>query len=1111
MKRNRFGRGFARIAGVGTGSDRVYDGEKMGSHFIADFHVHSHYSRATSRDLVPEKIDFWARLKGVTVVGSGDFTHPGWKSELQEKLEPAEPGLFKLREACRYRDPRFSWADSLPVRFMLTGEVSSIYKKQGRVRKVHNLLFAPDFAAVEAIQSELLRRKANISSDGRPILGMDCHDLLELSLDASRGAVFFVPAHIWTPWFSVLGDHSGFASIAECFEDLTAHIRAVETGLSSDPPMNWLCRFLDPFTIISNSDAHSVEKIGREANLLGSELSWDGIIGAVRTGAAEKFLGTIEFFPQEGKYHFDGHRRCNVCLHPHEAVKNKGLCPVCGKPVTIGVLHRVMELCDRAAGEERSLRHPFHSLISLREVIAEILCVSPAAGKVEEFYFSLLKKMGPELAILMDIPLERIRSIAGDEVGEAIERMRCGKVFISEGYDGEYGRIRVFAEHELKGAPRQKKLFKEEPGATARPEVPTSESVSARLQPLERSAGSKPDVVENGRSEEANAVQLAAIGHFTGPALVIAGPGTGKTQVLAQRIAHLVSQRAVDPRNTMAVTFTNKAAREMRERVARLLPGHRGVAELAVSTFHSFGLQVLRAHTDAGNRRPGFAILDEDERRFVLTTVAEAATISADVAVDAISQAKQTLPDPARMEASGLRQLFENYERRLEELNAYDIDDLIAATCTLFERHPQIAAAYRWDLRFILVDECQDMNESQYRLLKLIQPPADGNLFLIGDPHQAIYGFRGADAAIIERFLQEYSPIATYRLQRSYRCSDTILHASTQVIHGATAAKGNLIGVAPGVKIRLARCPTGKSEAEFIARKIEEMAGGLRFFSLDSKIANGEKESGIESLSDFAVLCRFGEQMRDLRQAFDHHGIPIQTVEDPPFFKKEPLKTLTAVLRWGSAASENAILGEALIKRLPTGRRILSHWDEIMAGLRARPAVRDKLIFLAEHHVSFDTEEQRGDLNRLLVTAETYGQDLDGFLKWIGLGIGADTHRPELESVSLMTIHAAKGLEFACVFIPACEEGVLPYSLFAASTREGDVSEERRLLYVGMTRAKSHLFLTHADKRILFGRDFALPRSRFLDPIEAALLENVSAPAHKKEPEGPRQLKLFDF
>ncbi len=329
--------------------------------FVADLHIHSHLSRATSKDLDLEHLHLWAQRKGISVVATGDFTHPRWFAELRDKLIPAEPGLYRLRDdLARVVDESVPGACARPVRFMLSVEVSSIYGKAGRTRKVHNLVYAPDFEAAAQVSSHLARL-GNIASDGRPILGVDSRDLLDITLQSSPDA-FLVPAHVWTPWFSALGAQSGFDSIDECYGDLAAHIFAVETGLSSDPAMNWRLSQLDRFALISSSDAHSPEKLGREANLFDGELSYFAMRDALRTRGAA-FLGTVEFFPEEGKYHYDGHRKCGVVVDPDEALACGQICRVCGKKLTGGVMGRVAALADRPAGFRPPSAKPFSSLV----------------------------------------------------------------------------------------------------------------------------------------------------------------------------------------------------------------------------------------------------------------------------------------------------------------------------------------------------------------------------------------------------------------------------------------------------------------------------------------------------------------------------------------------------------------------------------------------------------------------------------------------------------------------------------------------------------------------------------------------------------------------------
>lgn len=420
---------------------------------IADLHMHSKYSRATSPDMTPENLWKWAQLKGIKVLGTGDFTHPEWLSELKEKLDDCGNGLFKLKEKYRHKDIPDSCVSDMY--FMLTAEISCIYSKNGRVRKVHCILLAPDFNVAGKINAGL-SKIGNLSADGRPILGLDAKKLLEIVLDASAEAML-IPAHAWTPHFSVFGAASGFDSLEECFEELTPHIYAIETGLSSDPGMNWRLSQLDNITLTSHSDAHSPRKIGREANILDTEIAYKAITDALKKKGG--FIGTIEFFPEEGKYHYDGHRMCEVSLSPEETIKNNYLCPVCGKKVTIGVMHRVAKLADRKDGFRPKDAPVFYSAIPLQEIISETLKVGVSSKAVQKEYFNLIEKLGNEFKILMDTPIENIEKAGNPQIAEAIARMRQGKVLIAPGFDGEYGKIKIFEEVERKKVKGQTRLF----------------------------------------------------------------------------------------------------------------------------------------------------------------------------------------------------------------------------------------------------------------------------------------------------------------------------------------------------------------------------------------------------------------------------------------------------------------------------------------------------------------------------------------------------------------------------------------------------------------------------------------------------------------------------
>lgn len=413
---------------------------------LADLHIHSPFSRATSKESHLQGLAFWARVKGLGLLGTGDFTHPEWFAHLRENLTEAEPGLYRLKGAEARLIEGMSPAGESP-RFLLSGEISSIYKRGGKVRKVHNLIFAPSLEAAARF-NERLGRLGNVKSDGRPILGLDSKDLLELQLEVMPEG-FLVPAHIWTPWFSLFGSKSGFDSIEECFGDLAEHIFAVETGLSSDPWMNRLVSGLDGVSLISNSDCHSPSKLGREANLLDCEPEFAKIKQAIRD-PAQGLKGTVEFYPDEGKYHLDGHRKCEVRFTPEETKKHAGRCPVCQKPLTVGVLSRVMELADRKEPLYPEGQEHFESLIPLAEVLSEILGVGAASKAVTREYVKLVNLFGSEFACLREVEPERLAGEYSPLLGLAMERMRKGEVFREGGFDGEYGRILLFQEKELR-------------------------------------------------------------------------------------------------------------------------------------------------------------------------------------------------------------------------------------------------------------------------------------------------------------------------------------------------------------------------------------------------------------------------------------------------------------------------------------------------------------------------------------------------------------------------------------------------------------------------------------------------------------------------------------
>jgi len=1065
--------------------------------FYADLHVHSKYSRATSRDLDLEHLAHWAARKGIAVVATGDFTHPAWAAELKQKLVPAEPGLYRLAPDIETALMRtLPAACRTPVRFMLEVEISTIYKKGDKTRKIHHLIYAPDFATVDRISARLARI-GNIASDGRPILGLDSRDLLEIGLDGGPGA-YLVPAHIWTPWFAALGSQSGFDSIVECYGDLAPHIFAVETGLSSDPAMNWRLSFLDRYRLVSNSDAHSPGKLGREATAFDGEMDYFAIKRALETGTG--YAGTVEFFPEEGKYHLDGHRKCAARLTPRETLANGGRCPVCGEAVTVGVLHRIEMLADRseAAAVPPPTAGKVESLVPLPEVLAEINGTGPTSKAVARNYDRLIATLGPELSILDAVPVEDITRATSSLLAEAITRLRAGQVIREAGYDGEYGVIRLFEERELRRLRAGGAVLFEE-AESGKPKRPTEKRASASANsnpPLEgegRIAEGDPgwggsqatelqeyhplpaplrgaDLSPPGGGKESGVLagldedQRAAARIVDGPLMILAGPGSGKTRTLTFRIAHLVAERDVAPNNCLAVTFTRRAAGEMRERLAQLIPA--AADAVAVHTFHSLGLAILRETPGAAGLQRGFRVAGEAERLALLTEALAVSEGKAARLLRAISKAKRTqTPPPAEIAAA-----MAAYRDALAARDTVDFDDLVALPVEMLTRDPALAARWRDRFRFVSIDEFQDVDEQQYRLVQLLAPPGS-NLCIIGDPNQAIYGFRGADAACFTRFATDYPGAAVVNLKRNYRSTGTIVTASAQII---AAPEEGALALVRDMRERIAihAAASERAEAEFVVATIERLIGGSSFFAIDSGRVTGPAEHAL-GFSDFAALCRTDAQTAALGEALARSGIPFKTGSHR---------------RLADEPAVRALMAEIDVDDTPLTDRL--------AAAAAR----------LDQQAGADPAALRSALARLTALAAPGDGDRTRLADAVALATEADFLDPRAERVSLLTLHAAKGLEFAVVFVVGLEDGLLPLRWGARD--EASDAEERRLFYVGMTRAKDRLILSRAKQRLWRGKVRALEPSPFLGDIEAALVRHQQAQPVRRRPED-RQLTLF--
>lgn len=1042
--------------------------------FYADLHVHSKYSRATSRNCDLEHLALWARKKGITVVGTGDFTHPAWLAELKDKLVPAEPGLFRLRP-----DLERSVAERLPrachgaTRFMLSVEISTIYKKDEATRKIHHLIYAPDFATAEGVNHRL-GKIGNLNSDGRPILGLDSRHLLEIALESGPGA-YLVPAHIWTPWFAALGSKSGFDSIDLCYADLAPHIFAVETGLSSDPPMNWRVSSLDRFRLVSNSDAHSPEKLGREACAFTSDLDYFAIRRALETGAG--YAGTVEFFPEEGKYHLDGHRACRVRLEPRETRAAGGACCVCGKALTVGVMHRVEALADRMDDAPPDTAGGVQNLVPLPEVLSELYEVGSKSKRVSQQYEQLLGQLGPELPLLTEVPVDDVRRVTSSLFAEAIIRLRERRVIRDAGYDGAYGTIRLFQPDELRRHTVGRSLFGD---AIAAPDAPAGKPSPAPVpqQPTPRPAAmaqEAPTAYGQGSkvAPELDADQRRAVEAGTGPLLIVAGPGSGKTRTLTHRIAHLVRHRSVTAASCLAITFTRRAADEMRSRLQTLLPDV--WQHIPVSTFHALGLAILRENWNAAGLQRGFRIATAAQRLGILQQALDVSETQARRLLAAISHAKRTqaVPEAARLAHAG-----ETYQRELTLRNLVDYDDLVALAADLLAARPDLQASFRQRYPWVFVDEYQDVDEQQVRLIKQLAP-ADGNVCAIGDANQAIYGFRGADVRFFERFQDDFPNAQVVRLQRNYRSQPHIVTLSSQLMAQSAFQPASVSGrVAESQRITLHEAASEAAEAEFVVRTVEQLLGGHSFFSIDSGRA-AAAATGNLSFADIAVLYRMEAQAPALVEALQRSGMPFRHRSHRPLIDHPGVVALV----------------DALLQQQGTG----SLREQLTAEVTSHE--HD-----GEPGAVVPAAERREALDLLQPLATACGNDLERFLAELALGTQVDTWDPRADRISLLTLHAAKGLEFPVVFIVGCEDGLLPLAWGQRS--EADLYEERRLFYVGMTRAKTRLYLCHARQRLWRGRVQALAPSPFLDDLEAGFLDRQRfQPRNSRKPDA--QLKLF--
>ncbi len=1043
--------------------------------YIADLHIHSRYARATSLDCDGPHLDLWARKKGIALLGTGDFTHPAWRRELEDQLMPAEEGLYVLKT-----EHQLPGGPEAAARFVISGEISSIYKKDGRVRKVHSVILLPDFDSARRLSARL-EAIGNLHSDGRPILGLDCRDLLEITLEACPQAMF-IPAHIWTPHFSLFGSFSGFNTIEECFGDMSGEIHALETGLSSDPPMNWRVSQLDGYTLVSNSDAHSPQKLGREGNLLDTELSYPALKQAIETG--DGFGGTLEFFPEEGKYHLDGHRNCGVVLTPAETEALGGRCPVCGKKLTIGVEHRVEELADREEGFRPVKAKPFESLAPLPEVIGTCCGYSENSKKVQACYEHMIAELGPEFSILRESPLSDISQVAGPAVAEGISRLRQGWVERKAGFDGQFGAVILLTPAEIEALEGQTSLF----ALYSAGKKPAQKKKAGKK--LQMKAAEKTLLPQ---STIPNPEQQAAACAVEPVVAVIAGPGSGKTKTLADRVEFLLSQMGAKPREITAVTFTNQAAGELRDRLASKLGGRRAVSGMTIGTFHSVCWQQLG--------KPG--LVSESEALSLVEKLLEGRGLRVTPRrfLEEVSRRKNGMePKETAVEES----LLEEYRTLLE--GRLDFDDLLLQALALDPPAPK-------SLTHLLIDEFQDCNSLQYRLA-LHWAEKGKSLFVIGDPDQSIYGFRGAAGRCFQQLKEDRSDLREIRLVRNYRSTPEILQSALGLISHNPGGPRVLASEAPkGPLVRWCKGEDEFSQGIFCAKEIAAMTGGM-------DMLGARQREAFYAFSEIAVLCRTRRQLEALERCLRREDIPCVIGGRDDFLQEKEVLGTAAFFRflldftdtgalksclellWGCPAYHQetaaACCGETgqgdieflkgRLGDIPALQGFLQAAEEYLPWVKEKP---EKLL------ESWAARQPKFQSLKRLASVAAFSSSLEDFLNTLLLGEEGDLRRQSGKTyasgaVYLSTLHGAKGLEFPVVFLAGVDKGTLPLE---SSKGQADAEEERRLFYVGMTRAREELILLSSGEP-----------SPFMKEIPPELLEKEKIPLREKPAE---QLRLF--
>ena len=866
---------------------------------------------------------------------------------------------------------------------------------------------------------------------------------------------------------------------------------------------------LDNYAIVSNSDAHSPQKLAREATCFNTELSFRGMYDALKDRDPTRFTGTLEFYPEEGKYHFDGHRKCDICWKPVQTLDADEICPVCGRKLTVGVLHRVEKLADRAEGDHPDVAMPFENLIPLTEIIGSVLQVGPTSKRVQTVYEQMLSTHGAELKILRELPIKEIAKAGDPLIAEGIRRMREGKVHIAPGYDGVYGKIQVFSDEDRARLSGQESLF----------HIPVSEPSKEKEEKVSLDKSTETEIVRDSpftlptsHFPLLDPHQQAAVTMDKGPVIVTAGPGTGKTRVLTHRVIDLIQNRGVSPASIMAVTFTNRAATEMWERIVSLSSGGEELVPMRVGTFHRLSLDLLREYVP---ERLG-AIADRGEARTVLQeAIADIDTeTSVDDALSQISLCKATGHEIPDITDTELQTIYTNYQHRLTTYGLMDFDDILLILHDVL--CDDILQTVQARFSHILVDEFQDVNAVQYALIQKLAGDGSG-LFVIGDPDQAIYGFRGASAGYFAQLKADYPRSNEVILQRTFRSTPQIISAASSLLRGRSyvPVREN------GLNLRALSTPGETGEGIAIVEEISRMVGGA-----DLLQAN---EEGKRSLDDFAVLFRTGRQADALETCFLQAGIPYRVVGQKSYLDaasvQHALSFFKCVLRDNISVidlSTRDIIDLLSIPAFDPGREARAAIRQQIQNNTLSNTAQKKLDTAIEAVDRFRKETSHlSPSERIAKWAEEFATSDDIDLERLGLlaqGVDSITELLDIvtlgqdgdfvrrgkiarsETVTLMTLHASKGLEFPVVFICGVEEGLIPHA-------EADIEEEKRLFFVGITRGQDEVILTRARSRRRFGKRIAPEISRFVEDIPEEVIDFVDLRTKRRKP--AEQLSLF--